>query len=88
MRDFARVALLSLLTLPWNGCAKQPETLQLYSSGRIGCSPDEIEISEAKHRVTGGVTADTWLATCRGKTYRCTYVSGSSPDISCAPKAE
>jgi hypothetical protein len=91
MRVLPGVVFLALLTLAWMACVTpREEVFKLYSSGRIGCSPDEIEISEPKRRgdAGGGLLAETWLATCRGRTYRCTSVAGSPPDVACAPKAD
>lgn len=80
--------LLAFLTLSWAGCASDIEAYQLYSSGRVGCSPDAIAISDVERRVRLGRVARTWIATCSGKQYRCTYLSTNPPDISCAPKAD
>lgn len=52
------------------GCSTRG--LQVIASGKIGCPPDEIEISN----VDTGYSASTWTATCRGVRHFCSsYVS-------------
>ncbi len=55
---------IAVLLLSVAGCAAP---LNEITSGRIGCSPDEISIVETD----GGWKTQTWTATCRGRTYYC-----------------
>lgn len=65
MRKLLAVTLISLGATV-SGCQMHAEKASL-SSGRIGCSPQQISISE------DAVTFNTasWKATCQGKTYYC-----------------
>ncbi len=40
-----------------------------HTSGIIGCPEDRIAVTES----SGGITANTWTATCGGQTFYCTY---------------
>jgi hypothetical protein len=64
---------LSLLS----GCMAGKEA---RSAGSVGCAPDEIEISDEQHHGVLVQSADTWLASCRGRTFVCTQVNQSSED--------
>lgn len=54
---------------------------QRATSGKIGCAPDDIEITEN--------TRDAWTATCKGRKFFCS-VTGSSGKYSstfdCTPE--
>lgn len=41
------------------------------SAGSIGCPPDEIQISDEDSSSGWGSSADTWVATCRGRRFIC-----------------
>jgi hypothetical protein len=57
-------------------------TLQQASAGEVGCPANEITISNHE---TGWNTS-TWLASCRGKDFVCSSVSGQkSVQVSCNP---
>lgn len=62
--------LLSVITLCLisSGCASSGPRAA-YTSGQIGCSPSEIVITDGDM----GWTTNTWTATCRDKTFYCTY---------------
>jgi len=60
-------ALLLLVFLLGSGCG----SLESVSSGRVGCAPSDITISDEQ----SGWNSATWVATCHGKRYFC---SGSS----------
>jgi hypothetical protein len=66
--SLSRATLLTLLLLC--GCAASTESLQSASSGEIGCSPNDIAISEYKLNMY----TSSWTAVCKDKTY---YCSGS-----------
>ncbi|HEX2879512.1 MAG TPA: hypothetical protein VHO25_08235, partial [Polyangiaceae bacterium] len=70
------VAAVSLL-----GCV----SLQAASSGQIGCSEDEITITDDDV----GWSSRTWTATCRGKRFFCTAVSTGkdSSQVNCKEEA-
>jgi len=50
---------------------------QTSSAGHVGCSPDQVEISDVSS-VIGFMY--TWKATCKGRTYQC---SGQGTDVNC-----
>jgi hypothetical protein len=50
------------------------------SAGSVGCAPDEIDIGDEQHHGALIETADTWTATCRGRTFVCTQLNHSHPD--------
>ncbi len=62
---------LSLLS----SCMPSKEAM---SAGAVGCTPDEIEVSDEAHHGVFVQTADTWSATCRGRTFVCTKDNQSS----------
>lgn len=66
---------LGLSLLLSSGCMPSKEAM---SAGAVGCGPDEIEVSDEVHHGVLVQTADTWTATCRGRTFVCTKVSQSS----------
>ncbi|MGZ3480715.1 MAG: hypothetical protein ACXU81_10225 [Myxococcaceae bacterium] len=78
MRQCLAVSLLLLA-----GCSTVPAMRNL-SAGQLGCSPEEISISQAQ---TYGQTA-SWAATCRGKQYWCSAGGGKeSINTSCREDA-
>lgn len=48
------------------------------TSGIIGCPETEMVLTDE----STGFVSDTWTATCRGKSFHCVYMRGST---SCAP---
>jgi hypothetical protein len=68
------VGLLAVAAL--SGCG----SLQSASSGQIGCAEDDIVISNDER----GFGTRTWVATCHGKRFFCSAVSGGeSVQVSC-----
>lgn len=63
------LAIAALLSLSGAGCA----SLQTISSGYVGCSPNEIEISNEASDFSGM----TWTATCRGTVYHCARINNA-----------
>ena len=59
---------------------RQTAYYQRASSGKIGCLPDDIEISNLKK--------DTWMATCKGKKFICSYAETGQYQavLSCTPE--
>jgi len=59
--------------------------LAAASSGKVGCSPSNIQISDDEQ----GWGSRTWTATCNGRRYYCsaTAAGKNSSDISCAPSS-
>ncbi|HEX4340356.1 MAG TPA: hypothetical protein VH062_30820 [Polyangiaceae bacterium] len=69
-----RVVFLTLgLT---TGCG----SLESVSSGRVGCAPSEITISDESE----GWNTSSWVATCHGKDYYCSAASSRfGTDVDC-----
>lgn len=57
-------------------------SLESISAGHVGCSADEIEISE--HDT--GWAHSTWIASCHGERYYCSARGGDSGQVSCSPE--
>jgi len=74
----AAVIAMSLASTACFGSA----ALASASSGKIGCKPSEIAISDDE----GGWGTRTWTATCNGRRYYCsaTQTGRNSGDISCS----
>ena len=68
--------LAVLLCLGLCGCVSL-RTVQNLSSGKIGCPPDEIKITNLQ---PPGLSPMTWVAECKGIKYYCT----ESVTASCA----
>ena len=75
------LGLMVALALSAVGCV----SLQDTSSGKIGCAPYEITISD-EHL---GFGSRTWTATCHEKRYFCSNTSTGqySSDVSCTAEA-
>jgi hypothetical protein len=68
------------------------------SAGQIGCSPDEISISDGEFQPGLIQSGETWVAECRGRTFYCTQIDGqprkgqlfnlASDQISCREEIE
>jgi hypothetical protein len=54
------------------GCATAAK--KSASAGNIGCDEDDVTISDEKQPFMGGVAS--WKATCKGKVFFCSAVSG------------
>lgn len=48
---------------------------QARSAGAVGCGPDEIEISDERSHGLLVQSGETWVATCRGRTFVCTQIN-------------
>lgn len=72
----------ALCALLLTGCGAQ---LRAASAGQIGCSPDEVVISD-NH---AGWGSRTWTATCRGEDYSCSAVAtgNNTSQVNCAKMA-
>lgn len=59
------------------GCGSSIASYQRTTAGKIGCIPDDIEISNLKD--------DAWVATCKGKRYICSIAqtSNRSSEFNC-----
>lgn len=64
-------AILLIAVVALSACATHGSR-QAQTSGLVGCSPAEIEISDRDM----GWTTNTWTAKCRGKTFYCVYNQG------------
>jgi hypothetical protein len=71
-----RAALPALLLVV--GCVSTG-VLQNLSAGQVGCSPDEVVVSQEN---TLGATA-SWYAQCRGHNYWCSAAGEKSVTTSC-----
>ena len=82
MFRFAVVAAM-LVALASAACATT--NLAAVSSGKVGCSPSQIQIANDE----GGWNGRTWTATCNGRRYFCsaTRDGRESSDISCTPES-
>ena len=60
-----------------------PRSLRVVSAGYTGCRPGDNEISGVRGDDDGN---ETWYATCAGRTYLCSEVSGDdrATSYSCA----
>jgi len=80
------------------GCVPSLET---RSAGQVGCSPEEISISDDRTHFGLLQSAETWTAECHGRTFICTQMNetesgdrgGLSPlmtskQVSCTEEAE
>lgn len=74
--------LLPLVFVPLAACVSVG-TYQRYSSGSVGCPPNEIGISDQSERFVGS----TWTATCRGKRFYCSVPAGGG-SATCTPERE
>lgn len=69
------------------GCAatSTQEIAQSASSGKLGCAPAEVEI--VQHEPITIAASRSWVAKCKGATYRCSGVSTGNfaySDVSCS----
>jgi len=62
---FFKTAIIIICVISLFGC-HTTGYYQRASSGKIGCLPDDIEISNLKDY--------TWRATCKGKSFICNFV--------------
>jgi len=73
--------LTMLLCLGLVGCATVPD-YQRMSSGRIGCAPNDVQITDINHPFPS--TTTTWTADCKGEKYYCTETQQDySAEVSC-----
>ncbi len=76
---FAAAAILVCAT----GCADS-DSLRSISAGHVGCTYDEIEVSDE----SGAIGSRRWTATCRGQTYYCSAnQAGYGLSYACTPAA-
>lgn len=55
-------------------------TTAKMTSGQIGCTPNDIEISDNEY----GLSTRTWVATCRGRKFFCSLTqSGLAHQTTC-----
>lgn len=79
-----RIALMVAAGALLGGCASHGG-LQAETSGRIGCSPADIEVSNKDI----GWSTITWTAQCKGKTFHCVLSEGGGPrTTTCTPQVE
>lgn len=59
------------------GCMPSKEA---RSAGEVGCSPDEIMISEDRYHFGLVQSSQTWVATCRGRSFICSQLNETDDD--------
>lgn len=77
-----RYLLVLLAFAPLAACVAT-STYQRYSSGSVGCPPNEIAITDASERFVGS----TWTATCRGQRFYCSVPAGGGA-ATCTPERQ
>lgn len=79
-----RISLTLVVALVLASCYHSNSTLQDFTSGHIGCAPEDIEISDPK----GPMGNETWKAECDSRIYFCSSQAGvySSPTVKCTEK--
>lgn len=65
-----QVLLIVFTAMAIVGCAAHGPRAAM-TSGEIGCPTSELQITDGDM----GWTTNTWAATCRGKTFYCTYTT-------------
>lgn len=55
-------------------------SLEAKSAGQIGCTPDEISISNEQSHLGLIQSGDTWVAECQGRTFVCSQLNQSGRD--------
>jgi hypothetical protein len=77
------LSFVVLLAPAISGCA----TLADFSSGEVGCSPEEIMVSDEQSTWS----TMTWTAECNGREYHCSSHGGgegSTAQVSCTRREE
>jgi len=64
-----RFAVALCVLLSFAGCASTTEWARLQSIGHVGCSKNEMKISDAEISAYAGIA--TWTAWCEGQAYYC-----------------
>ncbi len=73
--------LIVVMMFSFSSCASMG-TYQSMTSGKVGCSPAEIQIKDIKSNYVMGIA--TWSADCKGLTYYCS--STATQDVACTEK--
>ncbi|WP_140413857.1 hypothetical protein [Bathymodiolus platifrons methanotrophic gill symbiont] len=68
-----KLIITTFIVVLIQGCTSTRISRDL-SSGAIGCPAQEIKISNE----TAHINTHNWVASCRGKIFICSYVSGGS----------
>ena len=63
-----------LLSFAMVACAP---SMEARSAGEVGCSPDEISISDDSYHFGLVQTGESWVASCRGHTFVCSQLNES-----------
>jgi hypothetical protein len=84
------IFVVTLVFMLLTGCAgSHLSTYQSASSGKIGCPPKEIIITDLDQHGGFNRTRD-WVATCDGQSYYCSGVNdgkGGTTSVSCIKKS-
>ena len=68
-----KIVIIAFIVVLAQGCTSA-RVSQNLSSGAIGCPAQEIKIINE----TAYANTHNWIASCRGKTFICSYVSGGT----------
>lgn len=72
-----RLMFLFVLGFGLSGCRSNPVMYQQFTSDYTDCKSDEVQILDAQAELN---SEERWTATCKGKTYYCTYHSSAGLD--------
>jgi len=68
---------LGALCLLMIGCRP---SMEARSAGEVGCSPDEITISDDRYHFGLVQTGESWVVDCRGRTFVCSQLNETGRD--------
>ena len=60
----------SIMCIELSGCSFGASMHAQFTSMNVGCNTKNIQVSDERVKLSG---AETWTATCDGKTYDCDY---------------
>ena len=65
-----KLIILSSMCIALNSCSFGASMQAQFTSMNVGCGTENIQISNERVELSG---AESWTATCDGKTYDCDY---------------
>jgi hypothetical protein len=71
------IAVWLLMVASMGGCVPSKEA---KSAGEIGCTPENISISNEQTQFGLIQSGQTWVAECQGRTFVCSQINGSGDD--------
>lgn len=75
-----RAILVSAAIVALSGCAVAQGALKNFSAGRIGCTPDQISVSNYSE----SYETYSWVAECQGKKFICSKQRWAAATLSCS----